>query len=99
MMTRVGQSRIYTPYMTVCMVISLLKYRMYIVYTYKYVVLAHPNDGMIAVMQEEASMIAVSYRLSSHARLEAFVIQTKLNCDCCDAGGGATRLCYKCFMT
>jgi hypothetical protein len=35
------------------MVISLLKYRMYIVYTYKYVVLAHPNDGMIAVMQEE----------------------------------------------
>jgi hypothetical protein len=38
---RVGQKRIYTPYMTVCMVISLLKHRMYTVFTYKYMVLAH----------------------------------------------------------
>jgi len=29
---RVGQNRIYTPYMTVCMVISLPKYRIHTVY-------------------------------------------------------------------
>jgi len=28
-MVRVGQNRIYTPYMTVCMVISLQQYRIY----------------------------------------------------------------------
>jgi hypothetical protein len=36
---KVGQKRIYAPYMIVCMVISMLKY----VYTYNYMVLAHPN--------------------------------------------------------
>jgi len=40
---RVGQNRISAPYMTVCMVISLLKYRAYTVYTYKYMVLANPR--------------------------------------------------------
>ena len=40
---RVGQNRIFAPYMTECMVISLLKYRMYTVYTYKCMVLANPS--------------------------------------------------------
>jgi hypothetical protein len=39
-MNRVGHNRIYTPYMTVCTVISLLE----IPYTvYNYMVLAHPK--------------------------------------------------------
>jgi len=38
---RVGQNRISAPHMTVCMVISLLKYRMYTVCTYKCMVLAN----------------------------------------------------------
>jgi hypothetical protein len=42
-MSRVGQDRIFTPYMTVCMVISLLNHGMYTVYTYKCLVLAHPS--------------------------------------------------------
>jgi hypothetical protein len=40
--SRVGQNRISAPYMTVCMVIFLLKNRMYTVYTYKCMVLANP---------------------------------------------------------
>jgi hypothetical protein len=44
LINRVGQNRIYTPYMTVCMVISLpkIKFRIYTVYTYKCMVLANP---------------------------------------------------------
>jgi hypothetical protein len=42
-MIRVGQNRKHAPYMAVCMVISLLKNRMYTVYAYKYMVLAHPT--------------------------------------------------------
>ena len=64
-MLRVGQNRIYTLYMTVCMVISLLSIpyvhhiRMYIIpyvhhtvctpYTYKYMVLAHPINALFKV--------------------------------------------------
>jgi hypothetical protein len=40
---RVDQNRKSAPYMTVRMVISLLKYRMYTVYIYKCMVLANPN--------------------------------------------------------
>jgi hypothetical protein len=40
--SRVGQNRISAPYMTVCMVISLLNC-MYAVYTYKFMVLANPT--------------------------------------------------------
>ena len=43
-MSRVGQNCIYTPYMTVCMVISLPKIRIYTVYIYRCMVLANPND-------------------------------------------------------
>jgi len=39
---RVGQNRICTPYMTVYMVISLLDYRMYTMYTYVCMILANP---------------------------------------------------------
>jgi len=49
---RVGQNHIYTPYMTVCMVISLLKllhvHRIY-VYTYVLLALANLSYGQIAV--------------------------------------------------
>ena len=44
---RVVQNRIYTPYLTVCMVISLPKYRIYNVYTYKCMVLANPRYMLI----------------------------------------------------
>jgi len=44
-MISVGQNRMSAPYMTVCMVISLREQRMYIVYTYKCMVLANPSDG------------------------------------------------------
>ena len=46
---RVGQNRISAPYMTVCMVIFLLKYRMYTVYTYKCMVLANPKHTCVYV--------------------------------------------------
>jgi hypothetical protein len=39
---RVGQTRICTPYMAVCMVISLLKYRIYTEYAYVCMALASP---------------------------------------------------------
>jgi hypothetical protein len=41
--SRVGQNRIYAPYMTVYMVISFQKYRIYTVYTYKRMVLDNPS--------------------------------------------------------
>jgi hypothetical protein len=44
-MTRIGQNRIYTPYMGICGLISLLKipyiHRIYTVYTYVCMVLAN----------------------------------------------------------
>jgi hypothetical protein len=42
---RVGQNRIPAPYMTVCMVISLPRYRIYTVHTYKCMVLANPSHN------------------------------------------------------
>jgi hypothetical protein len=58
-MCRVGQNCIYTLYMTVCMVISLLKKkRMYTVCTYKYMVLAHPTHvqaELLMKVQEQGS--------------------------------------------
>ena len=48
-MCRVGQNRVYTPYMTVCIVISLPKYRIYIVYTYMCMVLAIPTYVFVSV--------------------------------------------------
>jgi hypothetical protein len=50
---RVGQNSIHTPYMTICMVISLLKipYAHHTVYTYEYMVLAHPMYIYMAAWQ------------------------------------------------
>jgi len=61
---RVGQNRIYTPYITVCMVISLPEYRMYTVYTHKYMVLV-PNYALRAccLMAEAALCLCIVYDL------------------------------------
>ena len=54
--SRVGQNRIYTLYMTSCTVISLQQIPcvncMYTVYTYKYMALAHPiyKQGSVPVV-------------------------------------------------
>jgi len=41
---RVGQNRICTPYMAVCMAVSLLNYRMYTIYAYVCMALALGGD-------------------------------------------------------
>ena len=48
MINRVGQNRIYTLYMTVCMVIFLLKIQyVHRIYVLIYMVLAHPGDKAV----------------------------------------------------
>ena len=85
-MCKVGQNRISAPYMTVCMVISLLKYCMYTVYTYKCIILANPSDvgnGCHCLRSASCSFFKLSSLFSLVSSLSSFSCFCENSCDWC----------------